>query len=226
MSGRRSAHGSAWPQRILQAAGIYNLVWGASVILFPLAWFRWLDSAPPEYPQLWQCLGMVVGVYGIGYLLAASDPARHWPIVLVGLLGKLFGPLGFVWNASQGALPWRWVWVILANDVIWWLPFTALLFEAFRQNTSPACDALPFATLDEAMRTVRSHRGASLSGLSDGRRVLVVFLRHAGCTFCREAMADLAAQRPAFEAVGIQLAIVHMGSPLEASQMCGSLRPG
>ena len=39
----------------------------------------------PRYPQIWQCVGMIVGVYGVGYLVAASDPLRHWPIVLVGM---------------------------------------------------------------------------------------------------------------------------------------------
>ena len=39
---------------------------------------------------------MIVGVYGVGYATAALDPSRHWPVVLVGLLGKIFGPIGFL----------------------------------------------------------------------------------------------------------------------------------
>ena len=38
---------------------------------------------------------MIVGVYGIGYAIASTDPLRHWPIVLVNSLGKIFGPIGF-----------------------------------------------------------------------------------------------------------------------------------
>jgi hypothetical protein len=41
---------------------------------------------------IWQCLGMVIGVYGVGYFIASRDPVRHWPIVFVGLLGKIFWP--------------------------------------------------------------------------------------------------------------------------------------
>jgi len=40
-----------------------------------------------------------------------------------------------------------------------------------------------------------------------------VFLRHAGCTFCREALADLAVARAAIEARGSQLAIVYQETP-------------
>jgi small multidrug resistance pump len=85
-----------WMKPVLLAAGVYNILWGGFVLLFPLAMFRWFGMAAPNYPQLWQCVGMIVGVYGVGYIAAARDPLRHWPIVLVGFLGKVFGPIGFV----------------------------------------------------------------------------------------------------------------------------------
>lgn len=135
MKSPEERHVDATPRtsRILIAAGIYNLLWGAFVIFRPDALFRWAGIDPlPNYPQLWQCLGMVIGVYGIGYLIAATDPVRHWPIVLVGLLGKVFGPIGFVWTAASGELPWRFGAVILTNDLIWWVPFTLLLRNAWR----------------------------------------------------------------------------------------------
>ena len=49
---------------------------------------------------------MIFGVYGVGYAVAATAPLRHWPIVLVGLLGKLFGPVGFIAAALGDKLPW------------------------------------------------------------------------------------------------------------------------
>ena len=91
--------------RVLWAAAIYNLAWGALLVLFPLVPFRWASMPPPNYPEIWQCLGMVVGVYGVAYALAARDPIRHWPVVLAGLLGKILGPIGFVLAALDGRLP-------------------------------------------------------------------------------------------------------------------------
>jgi len=112
---------------VLVAAGVYNLVWGTWVICFPMAGFDLAGMPRPNYPQLWQCIGMIVGVYGVGYLIAAFAPLRHWPIVLVGLLGKVFGPIGFVWNAMSGVLPW-WAGIVnLTNDLIWWVPFALIL---------------------------------------------------------------------------------------------------
>jgi hypothetical protein len=51
---------------VLVAAGIYNLIWGGWLVFFLAALFRWAGMAPTNYPQIWQCVGMIVGVYGIG----------------------------------------------------------------------------------------------------------------------------------------------------------------
>jgi len=56
---------------MLIAAGIYNLALGAFAIAFPTAMFRLIEMEPPKYLELRQCIGMIVGVYGVGYLIAA-----------------------------------------------------------------------------------------------------------------------------------------------------------
>ena len=82
--------GSTWMRQWLLVAAIYNILFGSWSIFFPSALFQWAGMVPPNYPELWQCIGMIVGVYGLGYAIAADDPYRHWPIVLVGFLGKIF----------------------------------------------------------------------------------------------------------------------------------------
>jgi hypothetical protein len=67
----------------------------------------------------------VIEDVGLGYWLAARDPFRHWPIVVVGLLGKVLGPIGFVGAAVRGALPWCWGLTLVPNDLVWWLPFSS-----------------------------------------------------------------------------------------------------
>jgi hypothetical protein len=52
--------------------------------------------------------------------------------------------------------------------------------------------------------------------LTRERPTLVVFLRHFGCTFCREALADVAHARPALAALETPLVFVHMVEPEEA----------
>ncbi|MGB0715276.1 MAG: alkyl hydroperoxide reductase [Phycisphaerae bacterium] len=119
-----------WAKWTLLLAAGYNLLWGAWVILFPNSIFSALEMDLPRYPGIWQCVGMIVGVYGIGYAIAAYDPMRHWPIVLVGFLGKIFGPIGFVKAVIMGEFPLGMFWMIVSNDLIWWAPFAMILWRA------------------------------------------------------------------------------------------------
>jgi small multidrug resistance pump len=129
-----SERGPSWAAPVLVLAALYNLAFGAFAVLWPRAWFEFANMPVPSMLSLWQCIGMIVGVYGIGYWLAARAPLRHWPIVLVGLLGKILGPIGFLDAAQRGELPWRAGWLILTNDLIWWLPFGVLLLHAYRHH--------------------------------------------------------------------------------------------
>ena len=203
-----------WMTRVLLAAAIYNIVWGLIAMTAPTVMFRWVGLEPlPLYPEFWQCIGMIVGVYGIGYWIASHNPYRHWPMVLVGLLGKVFGPIGFAYAVWQERLPASFGWIILTNDLIWWGPFLSILWNAARSNQSRSQAFIvpaPDRTLNPLSRQV-SQLGSTLSELSRRRSVLVVFLRHAGCTFCREALSDIAEQRSAIEKQGATIALVHMG---------------
>ncbi|MEZ6069611.1 MAG: SelL-related redox protein [Pirellulales bacterium] len=203
---------------MLTAAGVYNITWGIFVVLAPGALFHWTEIEPPHYPAIWQCVGMIVGVCGVGYLFAAADTFRYWPIVLVGLLGKVLGPIGFVIAATRGELPWSWGATIVTNDLIWWLPFTAILYQTYRRQIDS--DRFASRTNDELRRiidTAASQQGETIATLSRSTPLLLLFLRHSGCTFCRQALADVARRREALEAAGIRLALVHMGSEVDAA---------
>jgi hypothetical protein len=105
------------------AATVYNFVWGTIVVLFPNLYFDLVGLLQPNYPALWQSVGMMVQVYAIGYWLIARDPVRYAPLVWVGLAGKTFGPLGFLWAATHGEIPWQFGYTLLLNDLIWWPAF-------------------------------------------------------------------------------------------------------
>lgn len=55
-----------------------------------------------------------------------------------------------------------------------------------------------------------TNEGNSLRELSCQSTVLLVFLRHFGCTFCREALSDIAKRRSIIEEMGAKLVFVHM----------------
>jgi len=84
-----------------------------------------------NYLQLFAYLGMVGRLYGLLYLEVARLPERGWLLEAVGLLGKVFVPLGLVQFIWSGQWPWSTVVLYLTNDFIWWIPFTLYLYDAW-----------------------------------------------------------------------------------------------
>lgn len=175
-------NGSAprWMFFVLLAAGAYNLCWGAWAIFFPGAYFSFSGMQRPIYPEIWQCVGMIVGVYGIGYAIAAFDPYRHWPIVLVGLLGKVLGPIGFIKALVEQTFPLKSGVINLTNDVIWWLPFTLILLGALRHNTGRPYRLKNALSIDDALSTYQLSSGQTIAQASKTNPLLICFLRHYG----------------------------------------------
>ena len=112
------------------AATVYNLVWGVAVILFPQTG---LDAVGVHTDaiglQFWQCIGMFVLVFAIGYAYAAVDPERYAPFILTAALGKLFGPVGFAYGYLTGKLPGSLGWALVFNDLIWWPVFFPFVWQ-------------------------------------------------------------------------------------------------
>lgn len=116
------------------AAAVYNLIWGTINILFPQLFFDLAGMPPPDYAALWQVVGMFVLVYAPAYWWAARYPERHPHLIVIALLGKLFGPLGFMWSVFTGQLPLAFGWTILTNDLIWWPAFAHYLRDVARER--------------------------------------------------------------------------------------------
>lgn len=71
-------------------------------------------------------------------------------------------------------------------------------------------------SLTDALAMTRTSAGRTLLELSrvdeHHRGVLLVFLRHLGCTFARESIHDVAKARADIQAAGVRLVLVHMAS--------------
>lgn len=68
----------------------------------------------------------------------------------------------------------------------------------------------------EAFASIRAESGVSLLALTETSPVLLVFLRHFGCSFCRQTLSDVSSLRPQLEARGVRPVFVHLGTPERA----------
>lgn len=70
-------------------------------------------------------------------------------------------------------------------------------------------------TLDsEILEAVFTNRGNSLLDLTQKHYVMLVFLRHFGCPFCRESLDDLALIRNDLRHRGVKLVFVHLSEEM------------
>jgi hypothetical protein len=66
------------------------------------------------------------------------------------------------------------------------------------------------------LQEYRTETGRTLLELVDESPLLLIFLRHFGCSFCRQTLDDVSRIRQVIEARGIRPVFVHLGSPERA----------
>lgn len=62
----------------------------------------------------------------------------------------------------------------------------------------------------QILSIIQTNKGNNLNDLSDKNPVLLVFLRHFGCVFCKESMYDISKKQKQFSSENIKTVLVHM----------------
>lgn len=208
-----------WTKWVLGAAGLYNLALAALALFSPAVLLRYL--APGHAPaaglerEFLGAVALLTAVLGVAFWLAAGDAYRHWPVVFTGFLAKFTVGIGLghaIWQHRVDAAAWV---IVILDNLVWVLLLAAILHGAhesllrLRRTVSP--EVLRFA-----LRR-KSQYGITLEEHTRLTPVLLVFLRHTGCMFCREALSDLAERQVEIEDEGARLVLVHMGHESEAA---------
>lgn len=125
-----------WQRIALLVAGLQCLIWGVFIIVWPeRSSLAYGFSRPPAEMFLWQGTGLVIVLFGLGYLIASDNPSQHWVIILIGLLSKSLGPIGMAWSVNQGDISSRVLYLIPINDLIWLMPFGLILLRVYRDRS-------------------------------------------------------------------------------------------
>jgi len=70
----------------------------------------------------------------------------------------------------------------------------------------------------DILQIMQTNKGENVNELSSTQPVLLVFLRHFGCVFCKEALDDLSKMTDKFDLKKVKLVLVHMAEPSIANQ--------
>jgi peroxiredoxin len=84
------------------------------------------------------------------------------------------------------------------------------------QNANSRVDP---STVSQILERSLTQSGESIIDILSTDPVLLVFLRHAGCSFCREALSDISSVRFSIESRGTRIILVYMGDEEEMEQL-------
>src|SRR5580765_97739 len=98
-------------RRVFRVAAAYNVCWGVTMILYPNLLFDFFRLPPLNYPFVMRGMALCIGLFGYGYWVVAQDMRRYPQIVVIGFLGKVLGPIGWLVTVMTGGLPLRTMWM-------------------------------------------------------------------------------------------------------------------
>ena len=126
---------SPWMHGVLKFAGVYNIIAGLSMMIFYHEGFKSLGLPKPEFNMPIQLVGVLVAIFGVGYLIVDRNPTENRNILLIGLLSKILGPLLAFFYVANGVLPLIMLVVLFFADIIYWVPFWTIYQRIGKANS-------------------------------------------------------------------------------------------
>ena len=210
-----------WMQYILIAAGVYNILWGAIAFFMPSYYLEHLNLSFPNAHWTIKAIGVMEILFGIAYIIANRKPFKHWLIIFIGFSVKIMASMFYFYYVYVGVLPKHLTSMILANDVVWLIPFGIILYFAFEHHQSTtelsAYDMNPRKL--KSLENIHTNTGVSLQAHTDQHPTMLVFLRHFGCPFCREALLEISKNRKHIESAGTKIVLVHLVDEATAQEI-------
>jgi len=70
----------------------------------------------------------------------------------------------------------------------------------------------------ELLSNLKTSKGTSFLDLSKDKTLMIVFLRHLGCVFCREALNDISENKLNWEKEGVEIVLVYPATEEEGNE--------
>ncbi len=194
----------------LLLAGAYHILFAAWVSILPFHAFDILGILRPNHPMLWRTLGFISGFLGLALLIASTGPIQHWLIVLLGFVKLVSATVIVSLAVYSGDLPIGSLFFLPLDDLVWLAPFGAILWATLRAHTGiPVSRSQPYS-IAEAASVYSLSNGETLAEASAERPLVLVFLRHFGCTFTRQILRGLQDLEQQAKHHDASLVLVHM----------------
>lgn len=179
-----------WPFWILIISGFVLCLFSVANFVFPHLLSVFINFSVSNNNFLNVILVFIFFNSGISLIFSAFNPVRFWPLIFLALIFYLQVLFLIIYNAYQNNF------VFHVGDLlgifyclIVTVGYVAVLHFIYMLNlVNENFDLLSF---EESLLNFKSNNNKSIAQMSEGKTVLVVFLRHFGCIFCRKLLQTL-----------------------------------
>jgi small multidrug resistance pump len=116
-----------WMRTLIRFAGIYNLLVALMLVPFYHEALKTLGLPKPELMLFVQLVGILVGLFGVGYWMVAAHPIENRNLLLLGFLSKLLGTVLGLGYVILGKVPLAFFVLLIFSDIVYLPPFAIIL---------------------------------------------------------------------------------------------------
>ena len=116
-----------WMRFLLIFAGYFNLMAGACIFTFYHEGYRLLGIPKPELMLPVQVMGILVAMFGAGYLLVAQNPLENRHLLMLGFWSKALCSVLALTYVAGGELPLAFLSILFFADIVYLPPFYMIM---------------------------------------------------------------------------------------------------
>ena len=112
---------------LLRFVAVFNVLAGLFMLIGYHETYKIIGMNKPDISFPIQLVGILVGLFGVGYYLVAKSPIENRNVLLLGFWSKFLGSCLATYCIVRGQLPLRFVAVYFFADIIYLPPFYLIL---------------------------------------------------------------------------------------------------
>src|SRR5262245_1999884 len=120
---------TSWMKFVLRFVDVYNVLAGLHMVVMYHETYKMIGMDKPEKGMHFpiQLVGILVGLFGVGYYMVARNPVENRNILLLGFWSKFLGSCLGTFYVIRGLLPPTFVLLYFFSDIIYLPPFYVIL---------------------------------------------------------------------------------------------------
>lgn len=194
----------------LLGASCYFLIFAVVVLCWPLQAFALTGMNASGHEMLMRIIGLFYVAFALSCLFAARDPIHHWRLILMCCVKMIAVLMVALFTNGENVIPFRLTFLLVMDDLFWLVPFLMILWSAVQAHLGrPPLHQQPLS-IEDAAQEYHLSSGETLAEASKEKEVVLVFLRHFGCTFTRQLLRGLELLENQATSRNARLVLVHM----------------